>query len=163
MTTQQSPVPDTSHLTGVQVGEIRKGVPHTGSTASSATTSTPPSRQGKARPGKPAKVRPPDAIRCLIMAWLGLASQAVQISKLAHQLAPERGMPTMQGSKEQAPAMVSRACSPMVFLSTDRSPAGAGGLAASACLAAQHTMQLDPRGRDLGLYVRPCRLMRGPA
>ena len=29
--------------------------------------------------------------------------------------------------------MVSRACSPMVFLSTDRSPAGAGGALTSLC------------------------------
>ena len=74
MTTQQSPVPDTSHLTGVQVGEIRKGVPLTCNTASNATPSTPPSRQGKARPGKAAKVRLGGAICCLIMARVSLAS-----------------------------------------------------------------------------------------
>ena len=32
----------------------------------------------------------------------------------------------MQAGKDEVPAMMSRACSPMVFLSTDRSPHEAG-------------------------------------
>ena len=47
-----------------QVGEIRKGVPHVGRATASTTGSTPPSRQGKPKAGKAAKVRASCALQC---------------------------------------------------------------------------------------------------